>query len=187
VTKSVDGFEMTFAANHLGHFLLTLLLLDKLKAGAPSRIVNVSSKAHYRATTINYEVLKQPTSSTTGLPEYAVSKLCNVLFAQELARRLEGTGVTTYSLHPGAVATDVWRSIPNPFRWLIKQFFLSEEDGAKTSIMCASDPKLQNETGKYYDWNGKEVPASKYATPELAQQLWEKCEEWTQFKVQIAT
>jgi retinol dehydrogenase 12 len=95
-----DGFELTFGVNYLGPFLLTELLLPRLKACAPSRIVNVASKAHFGAKGIDWGLLRQPTRSRTGYPEYELSKLCNVLHARELARKLEGTGVHTYSLHP---------------------------------------------------------------------------------------
>ena len=105
ITKS--GFELAFGTNHVGHFLFTDLLLDRLKASGPSRIVNVSSMSHYQAKGIDYEAVRKPTKSITGLREYAVSKLANVVHAQELARRLDGTGVTTYSLHPGASPANI--------------------------------------------------------------------------------
>lgn len=174
-----DGFELTFGTNHLGHFLLTNLLLDKLKASAPSRIVNVSSVAHYQARGIDWDALRGPTRGFTAMGEYGVSKLCNVLHAQELARRLEGTGVTTYALHPGAIASDIWgRRLPGPVAWFMKLFMRSTDEGAKTSVWCATAPELANESGKYYD-DCKEKEPSKFATPELAAELWEKSEEWT--------
>jgi retinol dehydrogenase 12 len=95
-----DGFEITFGVNHLGPFLLTQLLLPVLRATAPARIVNVASKAHYEAKGIDFDALRTSTVSVTGLPEYAVSKLSNVLFTKELARGKAGAGVTSYSLHP---------------------------------------------------------------------------------------
>jgi NAD(P)-dependent dehydrogenase (short-subunit alcohol dehydrogenase family) len=173
-----SGFELAFGTNHVGHFLLTNLLLDKLKSSAPARIVNVSSVAHYSATGIDYDTVRKPTKHITGLPEYAVSKLANVLHAQELARRLDGTGVTTYSLHPGAIASNVWRRVPWPFEALMKLFMKSNEQGAQTSIYCATAPELANESGKYYD-DCKEKDPSPVAIPELGAELWEKSEEWT--------
>ena len=119
-----SGFELAFGTNYVGPFLLTGLLLDRLRESAPARIVNVSSIGHYRAAGIDYEAVRRPTKSLTGLPEYAVSKLGNVLHAQELARRLKGDGITTYSLHPGAIASDVWRRVPWPVRPLIKRRIL---------------------------------------------------------------
>ncbi len=175
---TASGFELAFGTNHVGHFLLTNLLLDKLKESAPSRIVNVSSVAHYSASGIDYEAVRKPTKNITGLPEYAVSKLANVLHAQELARRLDGTGVTTYSLHPGAIASNVWRRIPWPFDALMKLFMRSSEEGAQMSLYCATSPEVANDNGKYYD-DRKEKEPSKVATPELGAELWAKSEEWT--------
>ena len=120
-----QGFEMTFGINHLGHFALTSALLGRLTESAPSRVVNVSSDSHYSAQGIDFEALRQPARGITGLPEYAVSKLCNVLFTQELARRTAGTGVTAYALHPGVVASDIWRRVPWPVRPLVTRRMLS--------------------------------------------------------------
>ena len=100
---TASGFELAFGTNHIGPFLLTSLLLDRLRDSAPARIVNVASVAHYRPTGIDFDAVRARTRTRTGYPEYSVSKLANVLHAQELSRRLAGTGVTTYSLHPGAV------------------------------------------------------------------------------------
>lgn len=175
-----DGFELTFGTNHLGHYLLTRMLLDRIKQSGPARIVNVASASHYQAKAINWEALRKKTKSRTGLPEYAVSKLSNVLFTKELARRLEGTNVTTYALHPGVVATDVWRRVPSPVRWVMKKFMVTPEEGAQTSIRCATDPELANETGRYYDRDGKERRPNKLANDEqLAAELWVRSAEWT--------
>jgi len=176
ITKS--GFELAFGTNHVGHFLLTNLLLDRLKESAPSRIVNVSSVGHYSATGIDYEAVRQPTKTVTGLREYGVSKLANVLHAQELARRLDGTGVTSYSLHPGAIASNVWRRVPWPLDAVMKLFMKSNEEGARTSVYCATSPDVANDSGKYYD-DCKEKEPSGRATPELGAELWQKSEEWT--------
>jgi NAD(P)-dependent dehydrogenase (short-subunit alcohol dehydrogenase family) len=175
-----DGFEMTFGTNHLGHYLLTRLLLDRIKQSGPARIVNVASASHYQARGIDWNALREKTKSRTGLHEYSVSKLSNVLFTKELARRLEGTNVTTYALHPGVVATDVWRRVPSPVRWVMKKFMVTPEEGAQTSIRCATAPELANETGRYYDRDGKERRPNKLANDEaLAKQLWTKSAEWT--------
>ena len=175
-----DGFELTFGTNHLGHYLFTRLLLDRIKQSGPARIVNVSSHSHYRAKKLDWEALRQKTRTTTGLPEYEVSKLANVLFTKELARRLEGSRVTTYSLHPGVVATDVWRRVPGPVRWLMKRFMVTPEQGAQTSLRCATDPALASETGRYYDHDGREKRPARLARDEaLAQTLWAKSAEWT--------
>jgi len=174
-----SGFELAFGTNHVGPFLLTNLLLDRVKESAPSRIVNVSSVGHYQAKGIDYDAVRKPTQTVTGLREYSVSKLANVVHAQELARRLDGTGVTTYSLHPGAIASNVWRRVPWPFDALMKLFMKSNEDGARTSVYCATSPDVADDSGKYYD-DCKEKEPSAVATPELGAELWAKSEEWTQ-------
>lgn len=148
---TTQGFELTFGVNHLGAFVFTEHLLDALVASAPARIVFVASKAHYRTSGIDWERLRQPARTPIAFPEYCVSKLCNVLYANELSRRLEGSDVTTYSLHPGVVASDVWRSLPGPLRGIAKLFMLSNEDGAKTTLFCATDETLGHESGQYYD------------------------------------
>jgi len=175
-----DGFEIQFGTNHLGHYLLTRLLLDKIKQSGNARIVNVASKAHYQAKAIDWEAVRKPTRTVSAMREYSVSKLSNVLFTKELARRLEGTNVTTYAVHPGVVATDVWRRVPAPVRWVIKKFMISPEEGAQASLRCATAPELANETGRYYDVGGKETRPSKLGQDdELAKQLWTKSAEWT--------
>ncbi len=173
-----QGFELTFGVNHLGHFLLTQLLLDRLKADAPSRIVNVASKAHYQARGVDFSALRQ-TTSFMGLREYSVSKLCNVLFAKELARRLEGTRVTTYAVHPGVVASDIWRRLPQPLRALGKLWMISNEEGARTSVHCATSEKVAGETGRYYDSSREKRPSRFADDAALAKELWERSEEWT--------
>jgi retinol dehydrogenase 12 len=178
VTK--DGFELQFGTNHLGHYLFTRLLLDRIKETGNARIVNVSSKSHYRADGIDWNHVRGKTRSFTAMPEYSVSKLSNVLFTKELARRLAGTTVTTYAVHPGVVATDIWTRVPPPFRWAIKKFMITPEEGAQSSIRCATDPELAKETGKYYDVGGRERRPSRLADDaELAKTLWNRSAEWT--------
>ena len=175
---TAQGFELAFGINHLGHFLLTTELVDRLGAGAPARVVVVSSDSHYDAkAVIDLDDVQHPTRSVTGLPEYGVSKLANVLFAQELARRLPAEEVTTYSLHPGVIASDVWRRVPWPVRPIMKRFMRSTEEGAQTSLWCATAPELAGESGRYYaDCQPKEPSAA--ATPEAAARLWERSETW---------
>lgn len=166
-----DGFEMQIGVNHLAHFLLTHQLLDLLKSSAPSRVVTVSSKLHTNGN-VDFESFK-------GYPKYnpqtayGQSKLANVLFSNELARRTKGSGVTSNCLHPGAVNTDIVRELP----WLIRKalglFFLTPQKGAKTSVMLASDPSLAQVTGKYYD-QCKLTDCSALARNEaLSQKLWQ--------------
>jgi retinol dehydrogenase-12 len=178
-----DGFELMFGVNHLGHFAFTLAVLDCLKRSASrdaggARIVSVSSDAHYQARGIDFEQVRRRTRAITGMPEYAVSKLCNVLFAQELARRLAGTGVTSYALHPGVVGSDIWRRVPWPVRPLLTRRMLTVEQGAQTSLYCATNPELTVQSGRFYD-NCAEREPNPVATPELAGRLWEQSEAWT--------
>ena len=176
--KTASGFEMAFGTNHMGHFLLTQLLLDRIKQAAPARIVTVSSRAHYRASGLDWAALRETTASTVGLVEYNNSKLANALFSAELARRLTGTGVAAYSLHPGVVATDVWREIPRPFRWLLKLGMISVEQGAATTMYCATAAECAGESGLYYD-KCRVKTASKMAQDKaLAAELWQRSEEW---------
>jgi retinol dehydrogenase 12 len=172
-----QGFELTFGVNHLGHFALANALLGCLAASAPARVVTVASDAHYSAQGIDFEALRRPPRGLTGLHEYAVSKLCNVLFSEELARRAAGTGVTTYALHPGVVASDIWRRVPWPVRPIITRRMLSVTDGAATSVYCATSPDLADASGLFYD-KCAERAASPVATPELGQELWRRSEAW---------
>jgi NAD(P)-dependent dehydrogenase (short-subunit alcohol dehydrogenase family) len=176
---SKSGFEIAFGVNHIGHFVLTRLLLDRLKESAPARIVTVASKGHYRASAIPWETLRSKTRSVTGVPEYNVSKLANVLFSAELSRKLASTGVTTYSLHPGVVASDVWRKVPWPIRPLIKGMMITVEEGAKTTLHCATSPDAASESGLYYDRCRVKEPSALARDERLATELWTKSEAWT--------
>jgi len=174
---TADGFELAFGVNHLGHFALTIALLDRLVQSQPARVVTVASDAHYQARGIDYAAVRRPTRSVTGLSEYAVSKLANVAFSQELARRTAGSGLTCYSLHPGVVASDIWRRVPWPARQLIKARMLTTEQGARTSVYCATSAEVAQASGRFYD-NCAEREPSKVATAELGRQLWERSAEW---------
>ena len=175
-----DGFELAFGTNHLGHFLWTTLLLDKIRASGPARIVNVSSRSHYRAKPIDWEALRRPTRSTTGMPEYSVSKLANVLFTRELAKRLPATEVTTYALHPGVIASDIWqRRVPRFLAAIPKLFMKSTAEGAKTTLYCATSPACAHETGRYYDEEKERRPSRMAQDDALAAELWQRSEAWT--------
>ena len=176
LTKS--GFELAFGTNHLGPFLFTQLLLDRIKQSAPARIVTVASRAHIRVSGIDFDAVTKPTIGRAGLPEYGVSKLANVLFSAELARRLAGTGVTTYSLHPGVVASDVWRELPQPLRALAKLFMISVEEGAATTLYCATSPNVATQTGMYYDKCSVKDPSKVGQDAALATELWKRSEAW---------
>ncbi len=174
-----DGSELAFGVNHLGHFALTAALLERLTASAPARVVTVSSDAHYQAKGVDFAAVRRSTRSLTGLPEYAVSKLCNVLFTQELARRLEGAGgVSACALHPGVVASDMWRRVPWPVRVLMQRRMLSTQQGARTPVYCATAPEVAQASGRYYD-DCREREPSPVATAELGALLWEQSEAWT--------
>ncbi|MGB6453025.1 MAG: SDR family oxidoreductase [Streptosporangiaceae bacterium] len=174
--RTKDGFELVFGVNHLGHFALTMRLLDCLTL-SHARIVNVASDAHYQAKGIDFDRLRRRTRGITGMPEYAVSKLCNVLFSQELARRLDGTGVVSYALHPGVVASEIWRRVPGLVRPLVTRRMLTVEQGARTSLYCATAPQQELSSGAYYA-ECAEKPPSPVATPELGEQLWQHSEAW---------
>ncbi|MCA9540398.1 MAG: SDR family oxidoreductase [Myxococcales bacterium] len=173
-----DGFEIAFGVNHLGHFLLTLRLLDKLKAAGKARVVTVASQAHYAAKTFDWEVRK-PSAKYTALDAYQRSKVSNVLFTAEAARRWAGTGVTTYALHPGVVASAIWREIPQPFRAISKLFMISNEEGAKTSLYCATEPSLAEVSGRYYDKCQEKTPSRLARDESLAAELWQRSLAWT--------
>lgn len=177
--RTKDGFELAFGVNHLGPFLLTQLLLPKLKASGASRIVNVASRAHARVKQRpDWSSLQSMSKTTTAFPEYCVSKLANVLFTQELAKRLEGTEVTCYSLHPGVIASDIWRSVPWIFRGIMKLFMITNEEGALTTLHCALSEEAGKETGLYYK-ECKPVDTGKWAKDQkLADELWEQSTEW---------
>ena len=174
-----SGFELAFGTNHVGHFLFTVLLAPRLRESPSSRIVNVSSKAHFQAKGIDFEAVRKSTESITGLPEYEVSKLANVLFTKELARRLGPSGVRSYALHPGVVASDVWRRVPWPFRALLKLGMITNEQGALTSIHCATSPEVADHDGRYYDECREKTPNPLADDAALARALWEKSVAWT--------
>ena len=174
---SRDGFDLTYATNHIGPFLLTNLLLPRLRAAPNGRIVNVSSIAHAGVKRLDWSGLERRTQpKRSAFPDYGVTKLMNVLHAKELARRLVGTRVTTSALHPGAVASNIWRAVPQPFQWLLKQFLLSNEQGAQTPLYCATAPELATVTGRYYD-KCRDVAPNPLADDEaLARELWVRTE-----------
>ena len=146
-------------------------------ASAPARVVTVSSDSHYAASGIDFEALRRPERGVSGMHGYGVSKLCNVLFSQELARRTAGSGLTTYALHPGVVASDIWRRVPWPVRPLMTRRMLTVDQGAATSLYCATSPDVAQDSGKFYEKCAERAP-SKVATPELAAELWKRSEEW---------
>lgn len=178
---SEDGYEKTFALNHLSYFLLTELLKDLLIASAPARIVNVSSTAHQNSQ-IDFEDLHS-TRRYRGMTAYGQSKLANLLFTYELATRLADTGVTANALHPGFVRTALGMKNSNPVLaaliWLVFRAGMSPERGARTSLLLASSPELEEVTGKYYS-AGNQVRSSRMSYDKAAAaRLWDLSEELT--------
>lgn len=175
--ESPDGIELTFAVNHLAPFLLTNQLLPRLRASAPSRVVTVSSEAH-RLGPLDLDDL-QARRGYSAMKVYGRSKLANVLFSNELARREAGTGVTSNSLHPGVVATGFGRNDPGWFRVLVtlgRPFLAAPEKGARTSIHVAAAPELAGVTGRYFK-DRREVPPAAFARDDAVQRrLWDLSE-----------
>jgi NAD(P)-dependent dehydrogenase (short-subunit alcohol dehydrogenase family) len=179
---TADGFEATFATNHLGPFLFTNLLLDRIRSSAPARIVNVASTAHNSARKgIPFDDL-QSERHYRGMRVYGQSKLANILFTLELARRLEGTGVTANSLHPGTVRTgygadgDAGGFLSFGIK-IAGPFFLSPAKGARTSVYLASSPEVDGVSGRYFVKCKPRRPRAWARDPEAAQQLWQVSEE----------
>ena len=178
--ETKEGFELQLGVNHLGHFLLTLLLLDRLIDSAPSRIINLSSLAHTRGK-MHFDNLMLERGYGKWQAYYQ-SKLANVLFTRELARRLLGTRVTTYAVHPGIVGTDLWRH-QGCFDRLLQPMFKTPEQGAQTTLYCALAPELATLSGRYYA-DCKEVrPSARARRDEDAARLWQISEELVGMKL----
>lgn len=189
--ESIDGIEMTFALNHLGYFLLTNLLVDTLKASAPACIINISSYGH-KAGQMNFDDL-QFRQKYSGMQAYRQSKLANVLFTYELARRLAGTGVTVNAVNPGLVATRFGFNnlgfIPNRVADLLIRLYgfvgTSAEQGAQTAIYLATSAEVEGVTGKYFE-KQKAAPSSSASYDEAAaQRLWQVSAEMTGLSLSI--
>jgi len=176
ITK--DGFELTFGTNHLGPFLFTEKLLPLVERAPQGRIVIVSSEGHYRCKGIDWDAQQKTTAHLTAMPEYSVSKLCNVLYAKELAWRLADTRVTTYSLHPGTVASDIWGRRLGIVASLIRPFMITNEDGARTQLRCATAPELTSESGLYYDKERPREPNPLAHDVALQDELVRRSREW---------
>ncbi|KAL3873160.1 hypothetical protein ACJMK2_036312 [Sinanodonta woodiana] len=183
-TYTENGLEMQMGVNHFGHFLLTMLLLDKMKASGNSRIINVTSIAHTRGE-INFDDLNSA-KHYDSTKAYEQSKLANMLFTNELARRLQGTNMTANAVYPGLCSTEIGRhmsvsksvsgSFFSPINWL---FLKSPTEGAQTIVYCALDPSLEKVSGKYFV-NLKETESVPKANDEkVAKRLWAISEHWT--------
>uniref|UniRef100_H9GN12 Dehydrogenase/reductase 13 n=1 Tax=Anolis carolinensis TaxID=28377 RepID=H9GN12_ANOCA len=176
IMATIDGFDVTFQVNHLGHFLLTHLLLDRIQQCSPSRVVIVSSDVHRRGT-IDFQKVHKPVEGyLNAFQSYCNSKLANVLHVRELAKRLEGTGVTFYAVHPGWWASGAricslvryWFSLSSP-----GLFFRDANNGAQTSIYCATEPGLESLSGSYFDNCRRDDTCPLGRDDALATKLWE--------------
>lgn len=181
LTLNDDGIETQFATNHLGHFLLTNLLLPNLKAAGKARIINLSSMAHKSFRELDLDDINFEKEEYGGWKSYSRSKFCNILFTRELARRLEGTGITANSVHPGGVRTTIAEKNVNWYTklgWiLMKPLMITVEKGAATSIYLASSPDVDGKTGHYWVRCKQEYSNRPSQDPETAKALWKKSEE----------
>jgi len=171
---SADGYENTFATNYLAPFLLTNLQLDLLKASAPSQIINVSSVGHYNGH-INFDDLTLE-NDYGGWKAYGQSKLALVLFTHELAKKLQGTGVTVNAVHPGTVATNIWSRPLGPVGFIMalpKLFMTSPEQGAETIVYLASSPDAKGLNGEYVEKRKVKKSSDESYDEEIAQRLWD--------------
>ncbi|XP_036380814.1 dehydrogenase/reductase SDR family member 13-like [Megalops cyprinoides] len=183
--RTEDGFGIEFGVNHLGHFLLTCLLLDRLKEGGGGRVVTVSSMA-YRWGKIDFEALITKKDLGTGryswqfFQAYCNSKLCNILFTHELAKRLKGTNVTCYSVHPGIVRTELSRNVSLWQKVFIepvaRMLFLDPEAGAQTTLYCALQEGIEHLSGRYFACCAVQEVYAKARDDAVARKLWEVSE-----------
>ena len=176
---SADGFEYSFAANHLGHFLLTNLLLDMLKQAPEGRIVNVSSEAH-RMARFDFDKQLNP-NPYNQWKTYGFTKLCNILFTYKLAKKLEGTNVTVNAVHPGVVNTNFMKKLPGILKTMATfvgaLFFLTPAKGAAPLVQLCTDPKLKGVTGKYFNRHKEAKSNADSYNPNFEELLWQKSEE----------
>ncbi|XP_046670235.1 retinol dehydrogenase 13-like [Homalodisca vitripennis] len=180
-TPTEDGFEMQFGTNHLGHFLFTCLLLPRIISSAPSRIITLSSVAHARGK-IDFDDLNWQKRPYSPMAAYGQSKLANVLFSKELARRLGDKRVTTYAVHPGVIRTELGRHMDSVYFKGSRQlaatlgyfFYKTLDQGAQTTLHCALDPDVGSQTGLYYSDCATKEPSATAQDEEVARKLWEE-------------
>jgi NAD(P)-dependent dehydrogenase (short-subunit alcohol dehydrogenase family) len=168
--ETEDGLEKTFATNYLGHFLLTHLLIDTIKASAPSRIINVASM--HNGIKINFEDL-QTTKNYSFMKAVGPTKLGMIMFTQSLAKKLEGTGVTVNSLHPGLAKSNILNDLSPLVRFIFKMMSGSSEKCAETSIFLATSPTVEKVSGKYFEKKKEVKPGANATNPEHIKQLWD--------------
>ena len=175
---TVDEFEKTFALNHLGHFLLTMELMDLLIA-SKSRVINVSSEAH-KMGNLNFEDLQWENRKYNALKAYGDSKLCNIYFSRELHRRFGEDGITAFSCHPGVVRTNFAGESTGFYKFVLKMiqpFMISPESGAKTQLYLATAEGIERLSGKYFDKSKVAITAPQAKNEQAAIQLWEMSEQ----------
>lgn len=175
--QSADGIELNFAVNHLGPFLLTNLLLDELRKGAPSRIINVSSRYH-RWWRFNFND-PESVKFYFSIRSYGRSKLANILFTRHLAEMVKNDRITVNCLHPGLVATDIFRGLPGLFRILARPFMVSCRRGARTIVYLATSPDVNDITGEYFYREKKSKPSRAARDSKAAEKLWDLSREYT--------
>ena len=178
---NTDGIEMQFGTNHIGHFLLTNLILDNIKASGKARIINLSSIAHKSTRALNFDDINYQKEEYGGWKSYSRSKFCNILFTKELALRLEKDGITVNAVHPGGVRTEIAEKNANWFTklgWIVmKPLMITVEKGAATSIHLASSPQVEGISGHYWAMSKQYWSNKPSQDPELAKNLWLKSEE----------
>ena len=173
-----EGFELAFGVNYFGHYVLTRRLECALIRSKNARVVNVSSKVHRIVKKLDFASLRKPTKSLSGINEYAVSKLANILFTSELHRRYASLGISSFAVHPGLVDTEIWRTLPFFLRPILKlKGMLTPEEGAKNVLQCAFI-EASTHSGKYFSKCKPSSPSTLATDQELAIKLWEQSESW---------
>jgi NAD(P)-dependent dehydrogenase (short-subunit alcohol dehydrogenase family) len=175
---TVDGFETAFGVNHMGHFLLTHLLMPALLEANFPKVVTVASNAHRFAWGIEWSRVRQQTRSILGAKDYAVSKLANILFSAQLSKNYRSQGLATYSLHPGVIRSDFWRHLPKGLRPLVDWGpLITPKEGASTSLYCALKAP-HDESGLFYAHSRVKKPTAAARNENLALELWQKSLDW---------
>jgi NAD(P)-dependent dehydrogenase (short-subunit alcohol dehydrogenase family) len=179
-TENSEGIESTFATNHLAPFILTNELMDLLKAGKPARVITVSAPS---TTKINFDDINGKQKFSAGfLGAFGASKMMNIMFTYALARRLEGTGVTTSVYHPGLVKSELTKSLPKVLYYLFKMMSSSPEKAVKMLSSLAIDEQYENSNGTFFKYDGKEIQSNSYShDKELQEKLWSLSEQYSKY------
>ena len=173
-----EGFELAFGVNYFGHYVLTRRLKHALIRSKNAKVINVSSKVHSIVKKLDFASLRKTTKSLSGINEYAVSKLANILFTSELHRRYSGLGISSFAVHPGLVDTEIWRTLPFFLRPILKlKGMLTPEEGARNVLHCAFVDSATH-SGKYFSKCKPSAPSTLATDQDLAIKLWEQSESW---------